>query len=188
MLPRLAILLSGNGSTYANLVAARDAGLLPVEFAVVISSRPGAYGLERARAYGHPTALARSSDEVTAALAAAGADAAAMCGWMRYYDPPGRMRGRVVNIHPSLLPAFGGVGMYGRHVHAAVIAAGCRETGCSVHLVEGAYDSGRILAQSRVPVFGDDTPERLQERVQAAERDLYPRTIAAWLADPTLAW
>jgi phosphoribosylglycinamide formyltransferase-1 len=178
---RLGILLSGSGSTYANLVAAIGRGELPAEIAVVVSSRAEAGGVERARANGHPVVIAAEPAAVTAALRAHRAEWVAMCGWMRFYDPPAELRGRVFNVHPSLLPAFGGRGMYGIHVHRAVLAGGVAETGCTVHLVAGDYDSGPHLAQARVPVLADDTPESLQTRVQAAERALYPRALAAHL-------
>jgi phosphoribosylglycinamide formyltransferase-1 len=184
MAPRLGILLSGSGSTYANLAERIRAGALSAEIAVVIGNRPGLGGLARAQGFGHPTAVAADPAAVTAALLAHGAQWVAMCGWLKYWDPPAAFAGRAVNIHPSLLPAFGGKGMYGLRVHAAVLAAGCRESGCTVHLVEGAYDSGRILGQARVPVLAGDTPESLQARVQAAERELYPRMLAQLLATP----
>lgn len=174
---RLGIMLSGSGSTYANLVDAIADGRLPAEIAVVVSSKADVGGVERARAHGHPVVVASDSAAVTAALLAHRCDVVAMCGWLKFYDPPSSLRGRVVNIHPSLLPAFGGKGMYGIHVHRAVVAAGVRESGCTAHLVSGDYDSGPHLAQLRVPVLPDDTPERLQARVQAAERTLYPQVL-----------
>ena len=173
MRQRLGILLSGSGSTYANLV---EAGL-PADIAVVIGSKAGIGGLERAAAYGHPTAVATDPEAVTAALRAHGCTWVAMCGWLKYWDPPDEFRGRTVNVHPSLLPAFGGRGMYGRKVHEAVIAHGAKATGCTVHLVAGGYDSGPIIAQLVVPVEPDDTPDTLQARVQAAERVIYPRAL-----------
>ncbi len=176
---RLGILLSGSGSTYANLVEAIAGGDLPAEIAVVVASRADAGGIERARGFGHRWCVAAEPAAVSAALLAARVDWVAMCGWMRYYDPPAELRGRVLNIHPSLLPAFGGKGMYGIHVHRAVIGARAALSGCTVHVVSGAYDSGAILAQAQVEVRADDSAESLQERVQAAERRLYPRVIAA---------
>lgn len=175
---RLGILLSGSGTTYVNLVEAIARGELPAEIAVVVSSRPDAGGIARAREFGHPVVVAAAPDAVTAALRAHRAEWVAMCGWLRFYDPPPELRGRVLNIHPSLLPAFGGRGMYGINVHRAVLAAGVAETGCTVHLVAGDYDSGPHLAQVRVAVQPGESPESLQSRVQAAERALYPRVIA----------
>ena len=94
---------------------------------------------------------------------------------------PTRWSGRILNIHPGLLPRYGGPGMYGMHVHRAVLAAGEPESGATVHLVDGEYDHGRILAQLRVPVLPGDTPEDLQRRVYGAEMELYPRALAAHL-------
>jgi len=198
--PRLGILLSGAGSTYGNLarvLAAQSADPLIPEIVVVVASRADAAGLELARGHGHATVVAREAAQVTACLGAHRAEWVAMCGWMHFYDPPPCLQGRTLNVHPSLLPAFGGTGMYGSRVHAAVLASGCTLTGCTVHLVTGAYDSGPILAQQAVPVLEHDTVASLQERVQAAERDLYPRVIVAaaagrlrprgtgfWLAGP----
>lgn len=176
---RIGILLSGGGSTYGNLAAAIAAGDCPGTICGVVSSRRDAGGLDRATGNGHPCAVAREPAAVAAALADFGAELVAMCGWMRYWDPPDPWRGRTVNIHPSLLPAFGGRGMYARRVHAAVLAAGCTLSGCTAHLVAGDYDTGPILAQRAVRVYPDDDAATLEARVQAAERWLYPRVIAA---------
>jgi phosphoribosylglycinamide formyltransferase-1 len=105
-----------------------------------------------------------------------------MCGFMRYYDPPPPLARRVVNIHPSLLPSFGGRGMCGHRVHAAVVASGVKITGCSVHLVVGAYDTGPLLAQRVVPVEPGDDADAVEARVQGAERHLYPLVVAQLLA------
>ena len=182
MSARLGIMLSGSGSTYANLVEEIAAGRLAARIAVVVASREDAGGVARARAFGHQVVIASEPQAVTTALLAHACDVIAMCGWMKFYDPPAALRGRVVNIHPSLLPAFGGRGMYGIHVHRAVLAAGVGESGCTAHLVSGAYDSGPHLAQRRVAVEPGDTPERLQARVQAAERVLYPQVLGSLIA------
>jgi phosphoribosylglycinamide formyltransferase-1 len=179
---RLGILLSGSGSTYANLVDAIASGRLAAEIAVVVSSKADAGGVERARRHGHPVVIASDPAGVTAALVEHRCQVVAMCGWLKFYDPPAALRGRVINIHPSLLPAFGGKGMYGIHVHRAVLAAGARESGCTAHLVTGDYDSGPHLGQRRVPVLPDDTPEQLQARVQEAERTLYPEVLSQVIA------
>ncbi len=182
MTARLGILISGGGSTYANLARAIAAGDLPAGIAVVVASRADAVGCAIARDLGHPLVIAADPAAVTAALTAHRVGWVAMCGWLKYWDPPPPFAGRTVNIHPSLLPAFGGPGLYGDRVHAAVIAARASESGCTVHLVAGGYDSGPIVAQSRVPVTPDDTVATLRERVQAAERDLYPRALADLIA------
>jgi phosphoribosylglycinamide formyltransferase-1 len=176
---RLGVLLSGAGSTYANLASR----LSPerAEIALVVAPKESCGGVALARQASHPVAIAASPDEVTRALREAGVEWVAMCGWMLFWDPPGEFIDRTLNIHPSLLPAFGGKGMFGARVHQAVLAQGCKLSGCTVHLVTGSYDSGPILAQQAVPVHEHDTPDLLQARVQAAERDLYPRAIAAAL-------
>lgn len=180
--PRLGILLSGSGTTYENLAEACADGRLAADIAVVIASKPGLGGAARAERRGHPVVVAAEPAAVTAALLAHGAEWVAMCGWLKYWDPPTPFAGRTLNIHPSLLPAFGGRGMFGHHVHAAVLAHGCTLSGCTVHLVGGGYDSGPIIAQKAVPVQDDDTPASLAARVQAAERVLYPQALAALLA------
>lgn len=180
----LGILLSGSGSTYANLVEHIEAGLLPASIAVVIASRADCAGCERARAWGHPLVISHDQDEIQSTLQAHGCQWVAMCGFMRRFDPRAALRGRVVNVHPSLLPAFGGQGYYGDRVHRAVIAHGAKVSGCSVHLVAGDYDSGPLLAQRPVPVLASDTVESLRQRVQAAERHLYPLVLRALISDP----
>lgn len=182
MTARLGILLSGSGTTYANLAVRIRDGRLDAEVAVVIGSKPGLGGLQKAEAFGHRHAVAARATAVADLLTDAGADLVVMCGWLKFFDPPARWRDRAINIHPSLLPAFGGKGMYGHHVHEAVIAHGCKVSGCTVHLVRGGYDTGPILAQACVPVRSDDTPVTLAERVQAAERALYPTVVGALAA------
>jgi phosphoribosylglycinamide formyltransferase-1 len=100
---------------------------------------------------------------------------------MKKLAVPDRWADRILNIHPGLLPAFGGAGMYGMHVHRAVLAAGVTESGCTVHLVDNLYDHGRVLAQARVPVLPGDTPETLQQRVYAQEMALFPRALEEYL-------
>ena len=167
-------------------------GRVPGEIAVVIGSKAGLGGLDKAVQRGHPTVIASKPEDVTAALLAHGAEWVVMCGWLKFWEPPEAFCGKTLNIHPSLLPAFGGKGMYGHHVHEAVIAHGCRISGCTAHLVAGGYDSGPILAQAAVPVLTTDTADTLAARVQAAERLLYPRVLAALLAgqspEPAALW
>lgn len=183
MRARLGILLSGSGTTYANLAAHVASGAIAAEIALVVSSREGVGGVDKATANGHPSVVAKDPDAVSAALREAGVEYVAMCGWMRFWDPPAEWRNRVLNIHPALLPAFGGKGMYGRRVHDAVIAAGCKVSGCTAHLVSGEYDSGPIVAQRVVPVLPEDDGATLEARVQAAERALYPSVVAALVSD-----
>ena len=183
MAARLGILLSGSGTTYANIVEAVQDGRLQADIAVVISSKRGTGGLLKAAFYGHPTAVAETPEAVTSALRAHGVQWVVMCGWLKYWDPPDEFCGHTVNIHPSLLPAFGGQGMYGRKVHEAAIAHGVKISGCTVHLVAGGYDSGPILAQQAVAVAPGDSADTLQARVQEAERELYPLALADLLRD-----
>ena len=181
---RLGILLSGSGSTYANIVSHIESGAIAAEIAIVISSRPGVQGLERAAAWGHSHNIAKEQETIQDLLVAHQCDLVAMCGFMRRYDPQGELVGKVLNVHPSLLPAFGGHGYYGDRVHKAVLAKGAKVSGCSVHLVAGDYDTGPLLAQRPVAVKAGDTVEALRERVQAAERHLYPLVIRSLIAAP----
>lgn len=182
MTARIGILLSGSGTTYDNLVHAITDGRIDAEIVVVVGSRIGLGGLQLAADHGHPSCIAQLSDEVTAALTDATVDYVVMCGWLKYWDPPARWSQRTVNIHPSLLPSFGGKGFYGSRVHQAVLAAGCTVSGCTAHLVSGGYDTGPILAQRCVPVLPADDATSLQARVQAAERELYPLVVADLVA------
>ena len=103
-----------------------------------------------------------------------------MAGFLSLVEIPDDFAGRVINIHPSLLPAFGGKGFHGHHVHEAVIARGCTVSGCTVHLVDNEYDHGRVLLQEAVRVLPDDTPDSLAARVFATECELLPRAITLW--------
>ncbi len=184
---RVAVLLSGSGRTLANFLERIDAGALPVEIVAVVSSRGDVRGVEIARAAGLPLAILRRKDFADpAAHDAAIADWLApfrpqiitLAGYMCYFARPAWFTGPVVNIHPALLPKFGGKGYYGDRVHAAVLAAGDAESGCTVHLVDDIYDHGRVLARSVVPVLPGDDVHTLADRVFAAERELYPRVLA----------
>ena len=179
-LPRLVVLLSGSGSTLQNLLDRCADGRLAAQVVGVVSSRADVFGVERARRASVPVVVAEKAGRSEAAFAAArswGADLVVCAGWIHLLKVPPDFRGRVVNVHPSLLPKFGGKGMYGRHVHEAVLAAGETESGCTVHLVDDTYDTGPMVLQARVPVLPGDTPETLAERVQAAERAALPEGI-----------
>ena len=189
---RLALFISGTGGNALNLLRACREGRVHGLPVLGLASTPKAGGIERLGAEGLPTAIVVRKDFPTdeafseacyAAAEAAGAEVICLCGWLKKLTVPARWEGRILNIHPGLLPEFGGAGMYGMHVHRAVLAAGARESGPTVHLVDGEYDHGRILAQLRVPVAPDDTPEELQRRVYAAEMELYPRALEAYLAE-----
>lgn len=180
---RVAVCISGRGS---NMVALLDAlaGDAPAQVVVVVSDRPDAGGLARAAAHGIPTAVLRNpsdSAEWLDLLTTHAADLVVLAGFLKLVPAAvvARYRGRIVNVHPALLPAFGGPGMYGARVHRAVLESGVSESGATVHLVDEAYDRGMILAQERVPVRAGDTPERLAERVLAAEHRLLPAVVLA---------
>lgn len=184
---RIAVLISGGGSTLSNLLhRIADGRISNVQIQRIISSRSNVRGVEIARSAGLPTTIIRRrdfptdaafSDEISRVLAADGIDLVVMAGFLCLWLIPPHLAGRVINVHPALLPEFGGRGMYGRHVHAAVLAAGRTESGCTVHLADNQYDHGPIIAQARVPILPGDTPESLAERVMAAERELYPQVI-----------
>ncbi|MEX0890946.1 MAG: phosphoribosylglycinamide formyltransferase [Gemmatimonadota bacterium] len=185
----LAVFASGGGSNLQALLDRFGAPDAPARVALVVSDRPDAGALERAARADVPGVVipvrGRPEDEVAAATLAALEEAAielvALAGYLRLVPAAvtRRFRGRMLNIHPALLPAFGGSGMYGRRVHEAVLAAGCTVSGATVHLVDERYDEGRPLAQWPVPVLPDDTPERLAARVLAVEHRLYPAVVAA---------
>jgi len=184
---RLAVLLSGGGTTLQNFLERIRAGTLPARVVAVISSRADAYGLVRAREAGIPTAVVPSrryrkdwnamSRAITAELDRHRPDLIALAGYMCFYHIPPHYEGRVMNIHPALLPAFGGQGMYGHTVHEAVLAYGCKVSGCTVHFADNRYDHGPIIIQRTCPVYDDDTPETLQKRVFAEECEAYPEAI-----------
>jgi phosphoribosylglycinamide formyltransferase-1 len=194
---RLGVLISGGGTTLANLIeCCADGRLRNCDIRLVVSSRGTVAGVEIARRADLPLKIIRRrdfpgvsefSDAIVAALDAADVDLVVMGGFLCLWRIPAHYEGRVLNIHPALLPRFGGRGMYGHHVHEAVLAGGETESGCSVHLADNQYDHGPIIAQTRVPVRADDTPDTLAERVGVAERELYPRVIQG-VADHGLAW
>jgi len=183
---RLGILLSGSGRTLQNLIDRIQDGSLPARIEVVISSHPAVKGLERARARKIPAVTVdyKGFDDAEAFSAAVTqeldrhpVDLVIMAGFIRRYLFPKKYEGRVLNIHPALLPDFGGKGYYGHHVHEAVLEAGKKESGCTVHLADLQYDRGPILLQKRVPVLPGDTPDALAERVFQAECEAYPEAI-----------
>jgi phosphoribosylglycinamide formyltransferase-1 len=183
---RLGVLLSGGGRTLENILEHIRAGSLPAEVAVVIASRPGIRGIEVGKAAGAATHLVRPkeyptveaySDAMVRLLDEARVDLVCLAGFLSYWIIPERYAGRVINIHPALLPAFGGKGMYGHHVHEAVLERGCKVSGCTVHLVSNEYDEGPIVIQRSVPVYAEDTADDLAARVFREECIAYPEAI-----------
>jgi phosphoribosylglycinamide formyltransferase-1 len=185
--PRIAVLISGGGTTLKNLIQQRAAGKLRAEIATVISSSPDAKGLEYAAAAHIPASIVDHkkfdaqtfSARIFEAVAGSGASWIAMGGFLRKLHVPQAWANRVVNIHPSLIPAFSGRGFYGRKVHQAVLEYGCKITGCTVHFVDNDYDHGPIIAQLAVDVLRNDNAESLAARVFAAECRLYPAVVNA---------
>jgi formyltetrahydrofolate-dependent phosphoribosylglycinamide formyltransferase len=189
---RLGVLLSGSGRTLQNLIDRIQDGSLPARIEVVVSSHPGVKGLERAQKTGLPAVTvdfkkyvdaegnpdSRSfSDAVTTQLDRYPIDLIIMAGFIRRYLFPKNYEGRVLNIHPALLPDFGGKGFHGEKVHQAVLKSGAKESGCTVHVADLEYDRGPIILQKRVPVLPGDTPGTLAARVFEAECEAYPEAI-----------
>lgn len=183
---RLGVLLSGGGRTLQNLLDRIQDGSLPARIEVVVSSHPGVKGLERAAKKNIPAVTVdykafpdtkAFSEAVTKELDRHPIDLVVMAGFIRKYLFPKKYAGRVLNIHPALLPDFGGKGFHGHHVHEAVLKSGAKESGCTVHIADLNYDKGPIILQKRVPVKPGDTPDTLAERVFEAECEAYPEAI-----------
>ncbi len=182
---RLVALVSGSGTTLQNLIDRIASGTLPARIAGVVSSRADAFGITRAERAGFPVSVVERrgmsrgafADAVWAAAREFAPDLVCFAGWLHLLPIPADFRHRVLNIHPSLLPAFGGKGMYGHHVHEAVLAYGARVSGCTVHFADDTYDTGPILVQKCVPVKDGDTPDTLAARVFQAECEAYPEAI-----------
>jgi len=182
--PRLLALLSGGGRTLLNLLDAIEAGELRARVSGVIASRPCA-GVERAQMRGFEPQVIRGvipAEKLLELLRVHDASWVVLCGYLQRIDVPAELAGRIVNIHPALLPKFGGPGMYGDRVHQAVLDAGETESGCTVHLCDTGYDTGPIVLQERCPVLPDDTVETLAARVFEAECRTYPKALATLLA------
>ena len=184
---RIAFLLSGGGSTFANLCEYLAEHETPADVVAVVSDRKSSGGLALARSRDIPSLLvprtrhkgAAYSRAIEAALHPYDVDLIVMGGFLTLFPLPGAWADRTINVHPALLPAFGGKGCYGLHVHRKVLDRGCRVSGCTVHVVTNDVDAGPILEQVTVRVHAADTPETLAERVRAAERLVYPRVIEA---------
>jgi phosphoribosylglycinamide formyltransferase-1 len=183
---RLGVFLSGGGTTLQNLLDRIGDGSLPATVAVVLSDQPEAYGLERARQAGIPAVAVRRRDCPSRAefcrqlfdpCREAGVGLVCLAGFLQLVEIPPDFWLRVMNIHPALIPAFCGKGFYGRRVHEAVLEAGVKVTGCTVHFADNQYDHGPIILQRPVPVLEGDTPETLTGRVFVEECRAYPEAI-----------
>ena len=183
---RLAVLLSGGGTTLQNLIDRCARGDLSATVAVVVASNAAAFGLSRAQKAGVPNHVVErkacpSREEFSRRIfdhcRAARADLVCLAGFLQLLTIPDDFAGRVLNIHPALIPAFSGKGYHGRHVHEAALAAGVKVSGCTVHFADNEYDHGPIVLQRVVPVLDDDTPETLAARVFEQECAAYPEAI-----------
>jgi phosphoribosylglycinamide formyltransferase 1 len=192
---RISVLVSGGGSNLQALIDAQKAGLLgDGKIVQVISGRADAYALKRAETDGIPSIVIDKirfpkdqdrNDAILSALESASTDLVVLAGFMNVLAPNivTKYRDRIVNIHPALIPKHCGKGMYGQHVHRAVLAEGDLESGATVHLVDEGVDTGRILMQERVPVLPGDTPETLAERVLCVEHKILPAAVGQLVAE-----
>lgn len=183
---RLGVLLSGGGRTMVNLHEEIRAGRLNAEIVLVISSRPDVKGVERAREIGLEPVVIRRKDypdvaafsgRIAEELEKAGVDLVVQAGWLCLWHIPAAYENRVMNIHPALLPSFGGKGMWGHHVHEAVLRAGCKVSGCTVHFCTNEYDAGPIIVQRCCEVRDDDDADSLAARVFKEECLAYPEAV-----------
>ena len=183
---RIGILLSGGGKTMANIQQQIDRGNLNAEIVAVISSLSKVKGVERARAIGLEPEIIRRKDfdnvesfsnAIAKVLDSTNVELVIQAGWLCLWHIPTKYENRVMNIHPALLPSFGGKGMWGRHVHEAVIKAGCKVSGCTVHFCTNEYDKGPIIEQRYCRVANDDDEDSLARRVFEQECIAYPEAI-----------
>jgi len=185
---KIGVLASGGGSNLQSIIDRSHEGSLSADIIVVISNNSAAKALDRARSHGieaiHVSSVTEGSDEgvdkrIAEEMRSRDVDIVVLAGYMKKIGPEllKAYDARIINIHPALLPKFGGKNMYGIRVHEAVITAGEKESGPTVHIVDGRYDHGRILGQEKVPVLPDDTPDTLQKRVLEKEHKILPDTI-----------
>lgn len=187
----LGVLISGSGGTLQNFIDQIETGKLPASLEVVISSKPDVIGLERAKKHNIPTSVIPRSDykdvdafsrAITTELDKYPIDLITLAGFIHLYKIPEKYKGKVINIHPGLIPAFCGHQYYGKKVHEAVINYGAKISGCTVHFADNTYDNGPIIIQRAVPVFDNDTPESLATRVFKEECEAYPEAIRLFAA------
>jgi formyltetrahydrofolate-dependent phosphoribosylglycinamide formyltransferase len=183
---RLAVLVSGGGTTLQNFLDRCADGRLPAQVVQVIASRGDSFALERARQAGVSAivierkaagSLEEFSKRIFAHCREQRAELVCLAGFLQLVQVPDDFRARVMNIHPALIPAFCGKGYYGHRVHEAVLAAGAKVSGCTVHFADNEYDHGPIILQRPVPVLDDDTPDTLARRVFEQECEAYPEAV-----------
>jgi phosphoribosylglycinamide formyltransferase 1 len=182
---KLAIMLSGTGTTYQTISKAIEDGALNAKINLVVSSKESAGGVTYAREKGHRVEVVNTKEtnhheELNELFAKENPDLIVLAGYMHLWKLSKELENKTINIHPSLIPAFSGKGMYGDHVHRAVIESGVKYSGCTIHKVDGIYDHGKILEQSAVRVQLLDTPETLAARVQQCEKALLLEVISRW--------
>jgi formyltetrahydrofolate-dependent phosphoribosylglycinamide formyltransferase len=182
----LAVLISGSGRTLQNFIDLIAKGELPAKIQAVISSKPGVAGLDRAKKHNIPAftinrkefkTAEEFSEAINKVLKNYPIDLIAMAGFLNLYKIPTEYERKVMNIHPALLPEFGGKGFYTDKVHEAVLKAGAKFTGCTVHFADNVYDKGPIILQRKIPVLASDTPHSLADRVFEEELIAYPEAI-----------
>ncbi len=185
---KLAVLASGGGTNFQAILDAVGAGTLDAEVALIASNREDAGALDRGRQAGVRADWVPRGDDfddrLHLLLEETAPDLIVLAGYLKLIAERTvrQWSGRIVNIHPALLPAFGGKGMYGMRVHEAVLESGARITGVTVHIVDEEYDRGPIVTQLAVPVLDDDTPESIQQRVLKREHEIYPRVLQ-WFSE-----
>ncbi|MEA3467799.1 MAG: formyltransferase family protein [Thermodesulfobacteriota bacterium] len=174
---KMAVLLSGSGRTLDNFHDRIKEGSLQAEVQVVISNVADALGLSKAEKYGYPAFHATSNDEINSILKDYDIDIITLAGYLKLYQAPSNLSNAVINIHPSLIPAFCGDGFYGSRVHKAVKKRGCMVTGCTVHFANEVYDEGPIIHQQSVSLEYSDSPDDIATKVFAAECEAFPEAI-----------
>lgn len=174
---KMAVLLSGSGRTLDNFHERIQEGSLQAEVQVVISNVAGVLGLSKAESYGYPAFHASSNTAINSILEEYDVDIIALAGFLKLYEAPSKLRRAVINIHPSLIPAFCGDGFYGSIVHNAVKKRGCMVSGCTVHFANEVYDEGPIIHQQSVALEYEDTPSDIAMKVFAAECEAFPEAI-----------
>lgn len=185
----IAVFASGGGTDFQSIIDGTESGLIDARISVLIASKPNIYAIERAKRHGIESKVFCKKDyesgekmfeEIIALLKSKNVDLIVLAGYLTILTENivKAYENRIINIHPSLLPKFGGVGMCGIKVHEAVIASGEKESGCTVHYVDGGADTGKIIAQAKVSVESNDTAESLQKKVLEKEHILLPQVVA----------
>lgn len=170
---------SGAGTTFDNLARLSNKGVVNYGISALLTNKPDAGCVDVAVQHDIQTIIV-TADNVWS-LIPENTDLLILAGWLKLLTIPIEWQGRVLNIHPSLLPKYGGKGFYGMKVHQAVINSGDKETGCTVHIVDNSYDTGAIIAQKEIIITWFDSPLSIQKRVQTLEKELYPKVIDSYL-------